>query len=348
MADEPVIDLRVFKMRSYSTGVFLMTTLGFVLYGSLVLLPIMLQTLLGYPSLQAGIAMAPRGMGSLIGMPSIGLLIGGSIRARWWRRPHRRRRHAVLARRSSTCSAGYWDIFWPQFLQGIGLSMLFVPLTTISMDPIPRERMGNATSLFNLMRNLGGSIGIAMTGTLLARKQQAYINVLGAHVNAYSPARAARSNRLAGLHRGGRGHRRPRRSAPTRRCSAWCSSRRRWCRSSSCSACWASCSCARAAGHADEAAALDGRRRRRALTGTRTQDLKPPGPERRAVHNTAYVPSLPAYRFAGFLVSRRRRQLLRQGEMLPLIPKSFDLLVLLIERRPDVVAAPRDLRHGVA
>ena len=57
------------RMRSYSTGVFLMTTLGFVLYGSLVLLPIMLQTLLGYPSLQAGIAMAPRGMGSFIGMP---------------------------------------------------------------------------------------------------------------------------------------------------------------------------------------------------------------------------------------------------------------------------------------
>ena len=65
MADEPVVDLRVFKVRTYSTGVFLMTTLGFVLYGSLVLLPIMLQTLLGYPSLQAGIAMAPRGMGSL-------------------------------------------------------------------------------------------------------------------------------------------------------------------------------------------------------------------------------------------------------------------------------------------
>ena len=66
--------------------------------------------------------------------------------------------------------------------------MLFVPLTTISMDPIPRERMGNATSLFNLMRNLGGSIGIAVTGTMLARKQQEYVNVLGAHVDAYSPA----------------------------------------------------------------------------------------------------------------------------------------------------------------
>ncbi len=55
--------------------------------------------------------------------------------------------------------AGYWDIFWPQLIQGVGMSLLFVPLTTVSMDPIPRERMGNATSLFNLMRNIGGSIG---------------------------------------------------------------------------------------------------------------------------------------------------------------------------------------------
>ena len=78
-----------------------MTTLGFVLYGSLVLLPIMLQTLLGYPSLQAGIAMAPRGMGSLIGMPVVGMLIGRDRSAQDGRgRADRRRPHAVLARRS--------------------------------------------------------------------------------------------------------------------------------------------------------------------------------------------------------------------------------------------------------
>ena len=67
--DDPVVDLRVFKERSYAVGVFLMTVVGFVLYGSLVLLPIMLQTLLGYPPLQAGIAMAPRGIGSFFMMP---------------------------------------------------------------------------------------------------------------------------------------------------------------------------------------------------------------------------------------------------------------------------------------
>jgi DHA2 family multidrug resistance protein len=163
-----------------------MTTLGFVLYGSLVLLPIMLQTLLGYGALQAGIAMAPRGMGSLIGMPLVGYFIGKID-------PRKMVAGGLIIGAGTlfwlgelNLHAGYWDIFWPQFLQGLGLSALFVPLTTISMDPIPRERMGNATSLFNLMRNLGGSIGIATTGSLLARRQQEYYNVFGTHVDPYS------------------------------------------------------------------------------------------------------------------------------------------------------------------
>lgn len=185
---DPIVDLHVFKERTYSTGVFLMTTLGFVLYGSLVLLPIMLQTLLGYPALQAGVAMAPRGIGSLLGMPVMGILttkidsrklvafglVAGGFTLIWLGQLN--------------LDAGYWDIFWPQFFQGLALSALFVPLTTVSMDPIPRERMGNATSLFNLMRNLGGSIGIAAAGSMLASKQQEYTNLFGSRVTPYSAA----------------------------------------------------------------------------------------------------------------------------------------------------------------
>jgi MFS transporter, DHA2 family, multidrug resistance protein len=158
------------------------------LYGSMVLLPIMLQTLLGYPPLQAGIAMAPRGIGSFFAMPITGLMTG-----------------RFDARKLLTCGlivggltlvwlaqlnlqAGYWDIFWPQLIQGVGMSLLFVPLTTVSMDPIPREQMGNATSLFNLMRNIGGSVGIAMTGTMLARNQQSTTSLLGSNVTAYDHA----------------------------------------------------------------------------------------------------------------------------------------------------------------
>jgi DHA2 family multidrug resistance protein len=186
-AKDPIVDLRVFKDRSYAVGVFLMTVLGFVLYGSLVLLPLMLQTLLGYPSLQAGLAMAPRGLGSLLTMPVVGtltgkfdarkllvvgLVVGGTT---------------LLWLGDLNLNAGYWDIFWPQFLQGMGMALLFVPLTTVSMANIPPERMGNATSLFNLMRNLGGSIGIAITGTMLQRHRTAAASVLGEHVTALDP-----------------------------------------------------------------------------------------------------------------------------------------------------------------
>jgi len=182
----PIVNLRVLKLRTYAAGVFLMTMLGFVLYGSLVLLPIFLQTLLGYPALEAGVAMAPRGLGSFIFMPIIGALLSridprkalsvGIIGASF----------TLLQLSWLNLNAGYWDIFWPQLLQGISLSLLFVPLTTVTMDPIPKEQMGNATSIFNLMRNIGGSMGIAATTTLLERRSQVHINQLGSHVNVYS------------------------------------------------------------------------------------------------------------------------------------------------------------------
>jgi DHA2 family multidrug resistance protein len=192
----PIVDLRVFRIATYASGVLLITVVGFVLYGSLVLLPILLQTLLGYPALQAGIALAPRGVGSFLAMPVVGAILG---------RVDARRLLAVgLVLGSLTLvwfsllnlQTGYWDIFWPQLLQGVALALLFVPLTTITMDPIPRESMGNATSLFNLMRNIGGSMGIATSTTLLARYEQAHNNVLGAHVDLYSPQARALLARL--------------------------------------------------------------------------------------------------------------------------------------------------------
>ncbi len=185
--DHPIVDLFVFKDRSFATGVFLMTVVGFVLYGSLVLLPIMLQTLLGYSAVEAGEAMAPRGIGSLIMMPLVGaltakvdarkllmtgLVIGGVT---------------MLWLGELNLNAGYWDIFWPQFLQGAGLALLFVPLTTVSMATIAPQRMGNATSLFNLMRNIGGSVGIALTGTYLQRHRQVVSSALGENINVYDP-----------------------------------------------------------------------------------------------------------------------------------------------------------------
>src|SRR6266545_1085104 len=186
----PVVDLRVFKHMTYSLGVFLTTVLGFVLYGSLVLLPIMLQTLLGYPPIQAGLALAPRGIGSFIAMPLVGVatdrfdprvlvgigLVAGAATLFWLG--------------SLNLQAGYWDLFWPQLLQGAALGLLFVPLTTVTMAGISREEMGNATSLVNLMRNVGSGIGIAVVTTFLAQRRVVHTQVLASHLNAYSPQSA--------------------------------------------------------------------------------------------------------------------------------------------------------------
>jgi DHA2 family multidrug resistance protein len=83
-------------------------------------------------------------------------------------------------------NVGYWDLFWPQFLQGVSMSLLFVPLTTLTMNFIRKEEMGNATSIFNLMRNIGGSIGIATAATMLERNRQSFTNILGTHVTPYA------------------------------------------------------------------------------------------------------------------------------------------------------------------
>jgi DHA2 family multidrug resistance protein len=188
---EPVLDLHIFKNRSFAVGAFLMTIVGFVLFGSLVLLPVLMQTLLGYPPVQAGIALAPRGMGSFVAMPLIGIatskmdprkliaagLILGAITLFW------------LA--GLNLDAGYWDFFWPQVIQGFAMGMLFVPLTTVTMDAISREGMGNATSLFNLVRNIGSSVGIAVVTTLLTRSRIAHGVALGEHVSAYDASTRA-------------------------------------------------------------------------------------------------------------------------------------------------------------
>jgi MFS transporter, DHA2 family, multidrug resistance protein len=183
---DPVVNLRIFSNRTYATGTFLMTVLGFVLYGSTVLVPLLLQTLLGYPALQAGEVMLPRGLGSFIAMPIVGFLmakveprkllacgvVGASL--------------AFFQFAHLSLDFGYWNFFWPLILQGAAMGLIFIPLTTITNDPIPKEQMGNATSLFNLMRNIGASIGISSVETMMARNQQRHLADLGRYLSGLS------------------------------------------------------------------------------------------------------------------------------------------------------------------
>ena len=82
-------------------------------------------------------------------------------------------------------NAGYWDIFWPQMIQGSAMAFLFIPLMAVSMTAIAKEKMGNATSIYNLMRNIGGSFGIATMTTFLARRSQVHQNHLVSHISAF-------------------------------------------------------------------------------------------------------------------------------------------------------------------
>ena len=182
MTDHPVVDLRVLRNRSFSAGVFLISMLGFVLYASLVLLPLYLQTLMGYPAYNSGMALSPRGLGALLFTPLAGhlttktdprrlLAVGivlGSI--------------SMFQLSGLNLYAGFWDIFWAQVLQGVALSFLFIPLMSLAMSHIQPDKMGNATSIFNLMRNIGGSVGIALMTTLLARRSQVHQNHLVANI----------------------------------------------------------------------------------------------------------------------------------------------------------------------
>jgi DHA2 family multidrug resistance protein len=182
MTKAPVVDLRVLKDRTFSAGVFLIGMLGFVLYASLVLLPIYLQTLLGYPAYNAGLAISPRGIGALSTTPLAGYLTSKTD-------PRRLLVFGLLLGSVTMFSlshlnlnAGYWDIFWPQVIQGTALSFLFIPLMALSMADIAKEKMGNATSIFNLMRNIGGSFGVAIMTTFLARRTQLHQSQLISHI----------------------------------------------------------------------------------------------------------------------------------------------------------------------
>jgi len=183
--EHPIINLRLFKDISFSAGNLVMFMVGFCLYSSIMLIPLFLQTLMGYNATLSGMVLAPGGLATLITMPFVGIFISRYDG-----------RKVVLAglligaasmfiMQGFTLEASYWDFVWPRVVLGVGLAMIFVPLTTVTLATIQREEMGNATGMYNLLRNIGGSVGIAIAATLLARYNQFYQNTLVAHVTPY-------------------------------------------------------------------------------------------------------------------------------------------------------------------
>jgi DHA2 family multidrug resistance protein len=186
--EEPIVHFRLLKYQSFAAGTVLVTLLGFVLYGSLVTLPLFMQTLLGWTSATAGIWTSPRGVATALCMPLVGYLLGRGWDGRWMLVfGFAVASFAFFGYSRMNLDSGTWDILVHLLNQGAGLAFVFVPLTVLTMDPIPKQETGYATSLYSVMRNIGSSMGVSFVITFIARRSQFNQSLLAAHVTDSSP-----------------------------------------------------------------------------------------------------------------------------------------------------------------
>jgi DHA2 family multidrug resistance protein len=193
-----LVDLHVLKDRNFRTGCFMIAMLGMAIYITIAILPLYYQEVLGYTAFTAGLVVGPRGIGSFVGSPIIGflgsridnriLLSGGFVAFGI----------CALVFGTVNLDIGPYTLLIPITLTGFALSFVFVPLATMSTSTIPREEMGNATGLFNMLRNIGGSIGISMATTALIRRAAQHQADLGANLGPTSAALQQKSAAIAG------------------------------------------------------------------------------------------------------------------------------------------------------
>ena len=191
-----LVDLHILKDRNFRTGCFMIAMLGMAIYITIAILPLYYQEVLGYTAFTAGLVVGPRGIGSFIGSPVVGflgsrmdqriLLCAGFVA------------FGICALIFGTVNLdiGPYTLLIPITLTGFALSFVFVPLATMATSTIPREEMGNATGLFNMLRNIGGSIGISMATTALIRRAALHQNEIGAGI---SPSNAMLQQKSAAL-----------------------------------------------------------------------------------------------------------------------------------------------------
>ncbi|MDB5172382.1 MAG: Drug resistance transporter EmrB/QacA subfamily [Phycisphaerales bacterium] len=185
---DPIVNLRIFSNRNFAVGTGLMTVLGAVLYGSITLLPLFLQTLMGYPATQSGLAVSPRGVGSMAAMVVVGRLVGIIDARALIAFGFATLGYSLLLFGNFNLGISTQNIFWPNILNGLGTAFVFVPLTTLTMGTLRNEQMGNATGIFNLLRNLGGGVGISTVTAMLTRRAQAHQFYSVSHLTPFDPA----------------------------------------------------------------------------------------------------------------------------------------------------------------
>jgi DHA2 family multidrug resistance protein len=187
ITEEPIVQLHVLLNRNFAVGTLITGLYGVVLYSATALLPLFLQTLLGYPALDSGLAVSPRGVGSLLSMLVAGVLadkIEGRLLLTFG---FLVLGVSVLMLAQVNLGIAMTSVIVPNVLNGFASGFIFVPLTTMAMGRLRKEEIGNAAGIYNLMRNIGGSVGIASATALLVRKSQAHQNYLAANLTASDP-----------------------------------------------------------------------------------------------------------------------------------------------------------------
>jgi DHA2 family multidrug resistance protein len=195
--DEPVINFRVLLNRQLAAGVMIAAFLGFALYGSVFVLPVFLQGLHGWTANQTGLVILPGALASAFTMAFVGrnaarldarvtVPIGASMFCL-----------AMYRLSLLTFDAGASDVFWPLIIRGVGLGLIFVPLTGATMAELRTSELPQGTGMFNLTRQLGGSLGIAISATLLSRFTAQSRALLAEHIVIGDPLTVARVDGIA-------------------------------------------------------------------------------------------------------------------------------------------------------
>src|SRR5258708_6202910 len=195
--DHPVVNFRILKNRSFAVGIVTSFLLGFSLYGSVFIFPVFCQNLLGFNAQQTGELLFPGGMATICMMPFVGMMLKRGVPGQFlatggfflfffftW----------MLS--NSPLESGTGDFFLPLIVRGVGMAILFVPLTTLALQELKGPEIGQGAGLNNMMRQLGGSFGIAILTTLIHIKSGVARNALLENINPYNPAFVQRQQAL--------------------------------------------------------------------------------------------------------------------------------------------------------
>ena len=193
--DHPIVNFKIMRHRSFSVGMFTSFVLGFGLYGSVFVFPIFCQNLLGFSPLQTGELLFPGGLCTIVMMPFIGIMLKKNVPAQFMATIGMFLFFVFCAMLSnSTLQSGTNDFFLPLMVRGVGMALLFVPLTTLAIQDLKGAEIGQGSGLNNMMRQLGGSFGIAALTTLIHVRQGFHRSNLLVNVNEYNPAFTERFN----------------------------------------------------------------------------------------------------------------------------------------------------------